>query len=164
MNVSGRGVIGEGEFSTSVSHLPLVSIDLLVRNSEGSILLGKRENRPAMGYWFVPGGRIRRMERFDAAFRRVTNDELGLMIEIEEAQFQGVFEHMYDDSAFSDEIGSHYVSIAMVLEKYDLDLAKLPQSQHKEYRWFERQEIIKDTRVHERTKEFFVGDIGIKPQ
>ena len=62
-----------------------------------------------MGYWLY-GGRIRRMERFDAAFRRVTNDELGLMIEIEEAQFQGVFEHMYDDSAFSDEIGSHYVS------------------------------------------------------
>ena len=61
--MSGRGVIGEGEFSTSVSHLPLVSIDLLVRNSEGSILLGKRENRPAMGHWFVPGGRIRRMER-----------------------------------------------------------------------------------------------------
>ena len=157
-------MIGEEEFSTSVSHLPLVSIDLLVRNSEGSILLGKRENRPAMGHWFVPGGRIRRMERFDAAFRRITNDELGLMIGIEEALFRGVFEHMYDDSAFSDEIGSHYVSIAMVLEKYDLDLAKLPQSQHKEYRWFERQEIIKDNRVHERTREFFVGDFGIKPQ
>ena len=164
MNVSGRGVIGEGEFSTSVSHLPLVSIDLLVRNSEGSILLGKRENRPAMGYWFVPGGRIRRMERFDAAFRRVTNDELGLIIEIEEAQFQGVFEHMYDDSAFSDEIGSHYVSIAMALENYDLNLTKLPQSQHKEYGWFKQQEIIEDASVHERTKEFFIGDIGIKPQ
>ena len=35
MNVSEGGVIGEGEFSTSVSHLPLVSIDLLVRNPEG---------------------------------------------------------------------------------------------------------------------------------
>ena len=157
-------VIGEEEFTTSVSHLPLVSIDLLVRNSDGSILLGKRENRPARGHWFVPGGRIRRMERFEAAFRRVTNDELGLTIEKEDAEFQGVFEHMYDDSAFSDEIGSHYVSIAMVLENCDLDLAKLPQSQHKEYRWFNLQEIIEDSEVHERTKEFFVGDFGIKPQ
>ena len=104
------------------------------------------------------------MERFSAAFRRITNDELGLMIELEDAQFQGVFEHMYDDSAFSDEIGSHYVSIAMALENYDLDLTKLPQSQHKEYRWFERQEISEDPSVHERTKEFFIGDIGIKPQ
>jgi len=162
--VSRRGVIGEGEFSTSVSHLPLVSIDLVVLNSEGSILLGKRENRPAMGHWFVPGGRIRRMERFDAAFRRITNDELGLAIEIEDAEFQGVFEHMYDDSAFSDEIGSHYVSIAMVLKNCHLDLAKLPQIQHKEYGWFNLQEIIENAKVHERTKEFFVGDFGIKPQ
>ena len=157
-------VIGEKEFTTSVSHLPLVSIDLLVRNSDGGILLGKRENRPAMGHWFVPGGRIRRMESFDAAFRRITNDELGVMIEIEESRFQGVFEHMYGDSAFSDEIGSHYVSIAMVLENCDLDLTKLPQSQHKEYRWFNQHEIIVDPKVHKRTKEFFVGDIGIKPQ
>ena len=117
-----------------------------------------------MGHWFVPGGRIRRMEKLGAAFRRVANNELGLSVEIEDAEFQGVFEHMYDDSAFSDEIGSHYVSIAMVLEDCELDLAKLPQIQHKEYRWFNLQEIIEDARVHERTKEFFVGDFGIKPQ
>jgi colanic acid biosynthesis protein WcaH len=162
--MSDGAVIGEEEFTASVSHLPLVSIDLLVRNSDGAILLGNRENRPAMDHWFVPGGRIRRMERFETAFRRVANDELGLAIEIEDAEFQGVFQHMYDDSAFSDEIGSHYVSIAMVLENCDLDLAKLPQIQHKEYRWFNLQEIIEDARVHERTKEFFVGDFGIKPQ
>ena len=162
--MSDGAMIGEKEFTASVSHLPLVSIDLLVRNSDGAILLGNRENRPAMGHWFVPGGRIRRMEKLEAAFRRVAYAELGLAVEIEDAEFQGVFEHMYDDSAFSDEIGSHYVSIAMVLVDCDLDLAKLPQIQHKEYRWFNLQEIIEDVRVHERTKEFFVGDFGIKPQ
>lgn len=162
--MSDGAMIGEKEFTASVSHLPLVSIDLLVRNSDGAILLGNRENRPAMGHWFVPGGRIRRMEKLGAAFRRVAYAELGLAVEIEDAEFQGVFEHMYDDSAFSDEIGSHYVSIAMVLVDCDLDLAKLPQIQHKEYRWFNLQEIIEDVRVHERTKEFFVGDFGIKPQ
>ena len=162
--MSDGAMIGEKEFTASVSHLPLVSIDLLVRNSDGAILLGNRENRPAMGHWFVPGGRIRRMEKLGAAFRRVAFAELGLAVEIEDAEFQGVFEHMYDDSAFSDEIGSHYVSIAMVLVDCDLDLAKLPQIQHKEYRWFNLQEIIEDVRVHERTKEFFVGDFGIKPQ
>ena len=162
--MSDGAMIGEKEFTTSVSHLPLVSIDLLVRNSDGAILLGNRENRPAMGHWFVPGGRIRRMEKLGAAFRRVAYAELGLAVEIEDAEFQGVFEHMYDDSAFSDEIGSHYVSIAMVLVDCDLDLAKLPQIQHKEYRWFNLQEIIEDVRVHERTKEFFVGNFGIKPQ
>jgi len=34
---------------------PLVSIDLVIRNPSNKVLLGKRNNRPAMGYWFVPG-------------------------------------------------------------------------------------------------------------
>ena len=164
MKVTGGVIIGEGEFTTSISHLPLISIDLLVRNSEGNILLGKRENRPARGHWFVPGGRIRRMERFDIAFQRITNDELGLAIDISDAEFQGVFQHMYDDSAFSEEVGSHYVSIAMVLELGELELTNLPQIQHKEYRWFNLKEIIEDVAVHERTKEFFLSDFGIRPQ
>ncbi len=157
-------VISEEVFTSHISQLPLVSIDLLVRNSEGSVLLGKRENRPARGHWFVPGGRIRRMEGFEEAFRRITNGELGVVFELGNARFQGVFQHMYDDSAFSEEIGSHYVSIAMELEIRNLELGNLPQIQHKEYRWFELPEIANDEEVHDRTKEFFLGEGGIRPQ
>jgi len=156
-------IISEEDFTSHISQLPLVSIDLLVRNSEGSFLLGKRENRPARGHWFVPGGRIRRMEGFDDAFRRVARDELGVVFELGHAKFHGVFQHMYDDSAFSEEIGSHYVSIAMELEVRDLELGSLPQRQHKEYRWFELQEIAKDREVRGRTKEFFGNGFGIRP-
>jgi len=164
MKVTGGTIIGEEEFTASISQLPLVSIDLLVRNSEGSILLGKRENRPARGNWFVPGGRIRRMEEFDVAFQRITHDELGVLFDIDDAKFHGVFQHMYDDSAFSGDIGSHYVSIAMSLEIRKLELENLPQIQHKEYRWFKLREIIGDDEVHDRTKEFFQSNVGIRPQ
>jgi len=157
-------IICEEDFTTSISRLPLVSIDLLVRNSEGSILLGKRENRPARGHWFVPGGRIRRMEGFDSAFQRITLVELGSVFALGDADFHGVFQHMYDDSAFSEDIGSHYVSIAIGLEIDKLELTNLPQIQHKEYRWFAIQEIIEDEKVHDRTKEFFLRDFGIRPQ
>ncbi|MCJ8315249.1 MAG: GDP-mannose mannosyl hydrolase, partial [Saccharospirillaceae bacterium] len=34
-------------FQSIVKHTPLVSIDLIVRNSKGQILLGKRNNKPA---------------------------------------------------------------------------------------------------------------------
>ena len=46
------------KFEVVVESTPLVSIDLVVRAPDKKILLGKRVNRPAQGYWFVPGGRI----------------------------------------------------------------------------------------------------------
>ena len=133
-------------------------------NSEGSVLLGKRENRPAVGSWFVPGGRIRRMEEFDVAFRRIVHSELGLICNLEDAKFHGIFQHMYEDSSFSTNIGSHYVSIAMSLKIGELDLESLPQLQHKEYRWYRIKEMIHDEEVHNRTKDFFLSDIGIRPR
>lgn len=59
-------------FRTVVESTPLVSIDLVVRNQQGNILLGERTNRPAQGYWFVPGGRILKDETFEGAFKRLT--------------------------------------------------------------------------------------------
>ena len=41
-------------FKTVVASTPLVSIDLIVRNRQGQVLLGLRTNRPAQGGWFVP--------------------------------------------------------------------------------------------------------------
>lgn len=159
-----ESIIDEEDFTASISNLPLVSIDLLVVNPEGSILLGKRENRPAENYWFVPGGRIRRMEDFKNAFRRITESELGRVIHLEESQFHGVFQHMYENSAFSEEVGSHYISIALRVKMEKLELESMPHIQHREYRWFKLQEMKNDTEIHDRTKEFFFGEEGIKPQ
>ena len=45
-------------FSSIIENTPLISIDLVVKNHENKILLGKRINKPAYNSWFVPGGRI----------------------------------------------------------------------------------------------------------
>jgi hypothetical protein len=37
---------------------PLVSIDLIIRDNADRVLLGLRNNEPAKGYFFVPGGII----------------------------------------------------------------------------------------------------------
>ena len=50
------------DFATVVRSTPLVSLDFIVENSRGEFLLGKRTNRPAQGYWFVPGGRVQKDE------------------------------------------------------------------------------------------------------
>ena len=51
---------------------PLVSIDLIIRNPSHKILLGKRINRPAKDYWFVPGGRIIKNETIAHALKRIS--------------------------------------------------------------------------------------------
>ena len=52
------------DFATVVRSAPLVAIDLIVENARGEYLFGQRINRPAQGYWFVPGGRVQKMSRF----------------------------------------------------------------------------------------------------
>lgn len=142
-------------FATVVASTPLVSIDLLVRNNAGQILLGERLNRPAQGYWFVPGGRILKDESMADAFRRLTRVELGIALEIGEARFLGPYEHFYNDNVFSDEPGkafsTHYVVLGY---EVTLDLpadtfpAHLPKEQHGNYRWLTDAEMLADPQVH----------------
>jgi colanic acid biosynthesis protein WcaH len=65
-------------FKTAIESSPLVSIDLIVGNSEGQILLGKHTNRPAKGYWFVPVQRILKDKFFECVFKRLIAAELNL--------------------------------------------------------------------------------------
>ncbi len=54
------------KFELIVESTPLVAIDLVVRAPDKKILLGKRVNRPAQGYWFVPY--LSRIEPFQHTF------------------------------------------------------------------------------------------------
>jgi colanic acid biosynthesis protein WcaH len=44
-------------FETVVDSVPLISINILIKK-DNTILLGKRINKPAQGYFFSTGGRI----------------------------------------------------------------------------------------------------------
>ena len=63
--------LSHDEFAVVVEKAPLVSIDLIIENHRGQILLGMRTNEPAKDYWFVPGGRILKDERIAEAFERL---------------------------------------------------------------------------------------------
>jgi colanic acid biosynthesis protein WcaH len=142
-------------FKTVIASTPLVSIDLVVTNQNGEALLGKRLNRPAKDFWFVPGGRILKDESLAAAFKRLTLEELGEAFSIEQASLQGPFDHFYQDNVFGDAFTTHYVAIAYQL-KLDKPLDKLPLDvQHGSYQWVKISELLADEKVHTHTKWYF---------
>ncbi|MBE0508161.1 MAG: GDP-mannose mannosyl hydrolase [Marinospirillum sp.] len=142
-------------FKTVVDSTPLISIDLLVENEKGEYLFGLRKNRPAKDYWFVPGGRVQKNETLDAAFRRLTQEELGVELERSHAQFKGVYEHFYQDSVFGEEVSTHYVVLAYVI-KISSDIINFDESQHSKMIWHDlhNQEI---KNIHPYTKAYFEG-------
>ncbi len=138
-------------FKTVIASTPLISIDLVVKNSQGEYLLGYRLNKPAKGFWFVPGGRILKDESMDDAFIRLCKNELGIYVRRNEAKFLGPFEHFYQDYVFGDEVTTHYVVLAYEIS-LDLVINKLPSEQHNQYRWFTLVDLLSCDDVHVHSK------------
>lgn len=147
--------LGKAQFQQIVAATPLISLDLIVRNGQGQVLLGRRLNRPAQGYWFVPGGRVRKDERLDAAFLRLTQEELGLAVSRDSARLLGPYEHFYADNFSGTEFTTHYVVLGYELAWQGQQDA-LPISQHDQYRWFDVSDLQQDPSVHQHTKDYFL--------
>ncbi len=150
------------DFLHLVRNGPLVSIDLVVRDAEGRVLVGWRVNRPARDAWFVPGGRIYKDERIGPAFERVTAAELGRARDLSEARALGVFEHLYDDNGLDvPGVSTHYVVLAYELRADDV---APPDAQHSSYRWMSVPELLADAAVHPNTRAYFEASPDTAPR
>jgi len=143
------------DYQNLVRLAPLVTVDLILRNVEGKIWLGRRKNHPAKGTWFVPGGRITKNETREDAFARVSLAELGAAKNLGDATFLGAYDQFFKDNFFEQPgFGTHCISLAYELhwkEKND------PHStgQHAECGWFTLDQIFKLEMVHPDTKGYF---------
>ena len=150
--------VNDDRFLNLVAIAPLVSIDLIIRSEDHRVLLGKRTNRPAKDYWFVPGGSIRKNERIASAFERISKTELGRALKLQEARFLGVFEHLYEDNFLgADDVDTHYVVLAYECRLESAATVKL-DGQHSEARWWNVDELLESEAVHENTKAYFTED------
>lgn len=141
------------KFKTLIDIAPLVSIDFIIKNSENKILLGKRVNKPALGYYFTLGGRVLKNEKLADAKKRILKEETDLNINEFNLKFIGVFEHFYKDSFVDDNISTHYINLA-----YEIDVSyiqALPQKQHNDYIWLTVEEIMASDIVNKYVKEYF---------
>lgn len=149
------------EFRQAVRTVPLVALDLVLVNDRDEVLLGRRVNSPARGYWFVPGGRIKKDERFQQAVPRILREETGCReADVCEVRVLGVYEHIYPDNAFGESgYGTHYVVAAYWMRLLDsFRLAADPQ--HEEFRFFSAQELLADPLVHAWVKSYFLEKPG----
>ncbi len=159
MKETNPGYIEGDLFKTLIENTPLVSVDLIVKQ-KGKVLLGKRVNKPAQGYYFTLGGRVFKNERIKDAIKRISKLELGIIID-NNPKFIGVFEHLYDDSIF-ETVSTHYLNLGYEIEVSDLE--DLPRDQHDDYRWFDLEELMQSDEVHAYVKDYFTKEKGKVPQ
>jgi colanic acid biosynthesis protein WcaH len=134
---------------------PLVSIDLIIINPSEKILLGKRVNRPAKDYWFVPGGRIIKNETICHALKRISQKEVGLDLSTVAPSLLGAYDHIYEDNFLNvDGINTHYVVLAFaILLQHEVEVR--PDEQHSDLKWWEIDKLLEDPTVHHNTKIYF---------
>ncbi|WNN47313.1 GDP-mannose mannosyl hydrolase [Siccibacter colletis] len=149
--------LSQQDFATVVRSTPLISIDLIVENQRGEFLLGKRNNRPAQGFWFVPGGRVQKDETLAAAFERLTQAELGKGFTMGDGEFYGVWQHFYEDNFSGSDFSTHYIVLGFRLKVQEADL-RLPTEQHNDYRWQTPEALLARDDVHDNSRAYFLDE------
>ena len=143
------------DFENVIRLTPLVAIDFIIRSPDERVLVGRRTNEPARGVFFVPGGRITKNETRPAAFRRISQEELGIGLDIARAHFHSVNDHIYETNRFCKPgFGTHYVTLAYELT-LALEISSLPRDQHGEFKWMSPDDLLRSQEVHDNTKAYF---------
>ncbi len=152
---STSSLLDAGSFAALVACAPLVSIDLIVEDQQGAILLGMRNNPPARGNFFVPGGRIHKNETLEHAFARISLEEIGLRLIKSKARLLDVYEHFYETD-FADTPGAttHYVVLAYCVQ-VAREALSLPCEQHSRYEWMQPQQAARHPQVHPYSQAYF---------
>ena len=89
--------------------MPILCVDVILRNRKGEYLLLKRLNEPKKGRWWPVGGRVLRGENLTAAARRKVREEAGFSVKA--LQPVGYFEYPGGRGPFGITDGFHTVSI-----------------------------------------------------
>lgn len=89
----------------------------------------------------------------DAAFARLSREELGLTVTRGDAHLLGAYDHLYEEDVFGAGIGTHYVALGHYL-RLEVDVASLPTAQHQDYRWWHPDAMRASSEVHANTRVY----------
>jgi len=108
--------LSEEEFRKIMKMKPTVSVDLLIKDTQGRFLLGRRNTEPYKNWWQVVGGMIYYNEKIGDTIRRIALRETGLTV------FNPIFSDVYDIIDDVDPRG-HVVCLAYVITDYSGELS-----------------------------------------
>ena len=127
-----------------VKSVPITAIDLVFVRDKSHVLMGQRNNEPAMNSYFVPGGRVYKNERIIDAFNRILLSETGLNFPFNKTTSMGLYEHFYNVTAWSSsECSTHYIIEARLIEieQENIKLKINLNEQHSDFEWISLEDM-----------------------
>lgn len=97
------------DYRKIVEVLPILCVDVIIKNRNGEYLLVKRANEPLKDQWWVIGGRVLKGESLEQAAKRKVYEEVGL--EINNVKFIGYYEDAFETNPFGLTTPLHSISI-----------------------------------------------------
>jgi colanic acid biosynthesis protein WcaH len=105
-------LIPDEAYKAILAAIPILCVDIVVKDQEGRFLLVKRARHPLKGKWWVPGGRVLKGETISQAASRKILEELGVEAEISESL--GYYEGHFRENEMGVPSGVHTVSIVVL--------------------------------------------------
>ena len=107
-------MIPENKYKEIIELMPIVCVDVIIYY-KNKVLLVKRKNEPAVGEWWMPGGRLLKNETLENAAIRKAHEETGLKVRIVRPLIFG--ETIFKESNLEGiKTGTHTVNVSYLLE------------------------------------------------
>ena len=129
--------------------MPIPCVDIVIVHN-GAVLLGLRNNKPAQGTYWFPGGRVLKGETLFEAAQRKTKQETGLNIKI--IKQLGADETIFPDGPF--EGNTHTINVVFLATCKEADILKA-DSQNSDLKWFTKLPKNSPTYIKKFTKRAF---------
>lgn len=130
-------MIPEALYRQIVDALPVLCVDVALRNARGEYLLVKRANEPLKGAWWVIGGRVRKGETLVEAAVRKVKEELALDVPAERFVCLGYYEDFFERDPLGVASGLHTLGVVFEAE-IDGDCRARVDCQSDGWKFFER--------------------------
>jgi len=102
-------MISREKYSEIIEILPILCVDIIIKNSRDEYLLIKRANEPLKDEWWVIGGRVLKGETLRQAAERKVKEEVGLTAP--NFNLTGYYEDVFEKNPFGLPTVLHSVSV-----------------------------------------------------
>lgn len=128
--------IPEEKFREIETLMPLACLNAIIVDSEGRVLVMKRNNEPAKGLYWFPGGRIKLGQSLEEALKEQIKEETGL----EWSDLKVLKLASVDSNIFK---SRHTVNINFLLKKVSKSKVQVNQ-EHSEFKWLRPEEFDRE--------------------